>query len=138
MHTIKPRRICENKLHEVNAKLRKMVCCKMSFTIVRYKKAKSVRENSYNKSYIFQKRTTFRETQCPLLMQEGITTTRGSISKRCRKIGPISREHFEFIDRKMEKNNELTAMEFSAMLKTYFDVEVSKSTVQRLGRKFIN
>ncbi len=43
--------------------------------------------------------------------------------------------HFNFIDRQMEENNELSSLELRDMLRAQFGVKVSRRAVQRVWRK---
>ena len=47
----------------------------------------------------------------------------------------LNLHHCNFIDTKMEENNELSAIELRDLLRKEFDIQVSRRTVQRMRRK---
>ena len=49
----------------------------------------------------------------------------------------LDRQHFDFIDQKMESNNELTALELRDMIKENIETKIGRRSVQRVRSKLI-
>lgn len=82
--------------------------------------------------------------------EDGVIVSRQSLSRFLKKYketgliqdlpragrNPILKlDHCDFIDTKMEVNNELSAIELRDLLRKEFDIQVSRRTVQRMRRK---